>query len=158
MFLLVDLWIARFPAHGVASAFHFSWVELLPRNQLQTTHQGLSKFNNKNLGLSSVKIDRDLGFIRDSFYCFKIAHCHWGNGQMPWCNCHWLFTSSKLYIRKLDMAWKRAAYLCWPPAQTRWGTGCTSSRTIHPTIKLLVDDYIAVGLNSKSGRGVRLII
>ena len=32
--------------------------------------------------------------------------------------------------------------------------GCTSSWTIHPTIKSLVDDYIAVGLNSKAGRGV----
>ena len=77
---LVDLWISRLPAHRVASAFRFPGVELLPNNQLQTTHRGLSNFNNQNLGSLSVKIDRDLGLIIDSFYCFIIAHCHWWNG------------------------------------------------------------------------------
>ena len=33
-----------------------------------------------------------------------------------------------------------------------------ASRTIHLTVKLLVDVYIAVGLNLKAGRGVHLII
>ena len=83
MFLLVDLWIARLLAHRVESYFHFPVVELLPRNQLQSTHRGLSKINNQNLGSSAVKIDRDFGLIRDRFYYFKIAHCLWGNLQMP---------------------------------------------------------------------------
>ena len=82
MVLLADLWISRLPAHRVESPVHLSGVELLPSNQIQTTHRGLSNFNNRNLGSSAVKIDRDFVVIRDSFYCFKIVHCHWGNGQM----------------------------------------------------------------------------
>ena len=63
-----------------------------------------------------------------------------------------------MYISELGTAWERVAYLCWSPAQTRRRMGCTSSCTIHPTIKSLMDDYIAVGLNSKAGRGVHPII
>ena len=77
---LMDLWIVWLPSHSVESAFHLPGVDFLPSNQLQTTHWGLSNFNNKNLGLSAVKIDRNFGLIRDSFYCFIIAHFQWGNG------------------------------------------------------------------------------
>ena len=77
---LADLLIARLPAQRAESAFHLPGVELLPINQIQTTHLCLGNFNNKHLGLSAVKIDRDLCLIRYSFYCFKIAHCQWGNG------------------------------------------------------------------------------
>ena len=78
--LLMDLWIAWLPAHRVASTFHLPRVELLPNNQLLTTHWGLSNFINQNLGSSAVKTDRDFSLIRVRFYCFIIAHCQWWNG------------------------------------------------------------------------------
>ena len=121
--LLVELWIARLPAHRVASAFHLPWVELLPSNQLQIIRWGLSNFNNQNLGSSAVKIDRDFSLIKDSFYCFKIAHCYWENGQMRWWNCHWLLSPSKFYISELKKDWKCAAYLYWSPTQNQAGGG-----------------------------------
>ena len=116
MVSLVDLWIAWLPSRRVAPTLYLPGVELLPSNQLQTTHIGLSNFNNQNIGSSAVIIDRDLGLIRDSFYCFKIAHWHWRNVKIPRCNYHQLFAPSNFYISKLDKAWRRASYLYWSPA------------------------------------------
>ena len=90
-YCLWTLWIARLSAHMVASASHFPVFELSPRNKIQNTHRGSINLNNQNVGSSDVKIDRNFGLIRENFYCFKIAHRHWGNRQMPWLNCHRLF-------------------------------------------------------------------
>ena len=106
--LLHDLTMTGSEYHGLAHGpfdrtvtnpkggirFTFPGVEFLPSNQLRTTHWGLSNFNNQNLGSSAVKINRDFGLIRNSFYCFKIAHYQWGYLHMPWCNFHWLFAPS----------------------------------------------------------------
>ena len=71
MVSIAYIWSAQLLTQRVESAFHFPGVELLPSNQLQTTHQCLSNFNNQDLGSSAVKIDKDFGLVRESFIVSK---------------------------------------------------------------------------------------